>query len=549
MRIPPAGTACTVPVFVTLAGVAFGSKPSHLLGLTLLLIPSAAFLWRNSDLPQFGDIHDDSIYYVSAKSLAEGHYQIESLPGQPAQTKYPPLYPLLLSVAWRINPEFPQNLPIAAWLSWLAFPVMLALLAALYPRMGISGWRLWLLLILLALNPYIILFGAKLLSELWFTALLAGVLLLVERAVEADAGPGWAVAAGGLSGLAYLTRSAGIVLLASGFLYLWIRRERRKAVLFAASMFPFVAAWTLWSRLHQLHSNDQALIYYTDYVRYEFMNVSLRNLHLVLWKNIDGFMWGLGSLVLPNVTSSYLLKIVAELIAVAMICGVVRMVRRGMAVQYTMFAAGSAFMLVIWHFPPNERFVLPLVPLAFAGLLTEMEHFVGMARAGLRHRDVSQRIASAIMASVVAVVFAGAFGLQAFVGGVFLNESAQQQRARNVDLRGAYAWIRVNLPAEAAVIAYNDPVLYLYTGRESISMPLPPSIWYSEDHARALELYSEMAPYARAHGAGYVYHTTADLQRDMGDAEARPIEDAIRSNPQLNSIYERGIGTIYRVTD
>ena len=55
---------------VTLSEVAFGSKPSHLFGLTLLLIPSAAFLWRNSDLPQFGDIHDDSVYYVSAKSLA-----------------------------------------------------------------------------------------------------------------------------------------------------------------------------------------------------------------------------------------------------------------------------------------------------------------------------------------------------------------------------------------------------------------------------------------------------------------------------------------------
>jgi hypothetical protein len=533
--------------------VAFGSKPSHLLGLTLLLIPSAAFLWRNSDLPQFGDIHDDSIYYVSAKSLAEGHYQIESLPGKPAQTKYPPLYPLLLSVAWRLNPRFPQNLPIAAWLSWLAFPVMLALLAALYPRMGISGWRLWLLLILLAFNPYIILFGAKLLSELWFTALLAGVLLLVERAVEADAGlrsrsQGWAVAAGCLSGLAYLTRSAGIVLLASAFLYLWMRRERRKAVFFAASMIPFVAGWTLWSRLHQLHSNDPALVYYTDYVRYEFMNISLRNLHLVLWKNIDGLLWGLGSLVIPKVTDSLFLKIMAELIAVAMFAGVVRMVRRGMAIHYAMFAAGSAFMLVIWHFPPNERFVLPLVPLAFAGLLAEMEHFAGMARAGLRHRDVSQRVASAIMASVVALVFAGAFGLQAYVGGVFIIEAAEQQRARNVDLRGAYAWMRVNLPADAAVIAYNDPVLFLYTGRASISRPLPPSIWYSEDHARALELYRELAAYAREHGAGYVYHTTSDLLRDMSDTEAKPIEDAIRSNTEFTPIYQRGIGTLYRVS-
>ncbi len=528
--------------------MAFGSKPSHIFGLTLLLIPSAAFLWRNSDLPQFGDIHDDSLYYVSAKSLAGGHYRIESLPGEPAQTKYPPLYPLLLSIAWRIDPRFPENLPIAAWLSWLGFPVMLALLGALYPRMGISGWRSWLLLILLALNPYFILFGAKLLSEIWFTALLAGACLLVERAVESEAGPGWAAAAGIVSGLAYLTRSAGLVLLASGFLYLWIHRERVKAAVFAAGMLPIAAGWTIWSRIHQVHSTDQALIYYTDYVRYQFLNVNLHNLPVVLWKNLDGFLFGLGSLVIPKVIDSLFLKILAELIAVAMIAGVVRMVRQGRAVHYTIFAAGSAFVLLIWHFPPNERFVLPLIPLAFAGLLTEMEHFAGMARAGLRHRDVSQRIAAAGMAGIVALVFLGAFGLQAFVGGVFMNEAAQQQREHNIDIRGAYAWIRVNLPADAAVISYNDPVLYLYTGRESMSRPLPPSIWYSEDYEKALELYRDLPAYAREHGATYVYHTTADLRRDMGENRVAPIESAIRSNPLFTPVFEKGIGTVYRVS-
>ena len=241
----------------------------------------------------------------------------------------------------------------------------------------------------------------------------------------------------------------------------------------------------------------------------------------------------------------------AELIAVAMIAGVVRLVRRGMAqhyaLHYVLFAFGSACMLIVWHFPPNERFVLPLVPLAFAGLLTEMEHFAGMVRAGLRHRDVSQRIASAIMASAVGLVFLGALGVQAYVGGVFLNESAQQQRARNVDFRGAYAWIRANLPADAAVVAYNDPVLYLYTGRESISRPLPPSIWYAEDEAKAVELYRELPAYAHDHGAAYVYHTTTDLSRDMRDSDVAPIEEAIRTNPDLTPIYERGIGTIYRV--
>ena len=87
-------------------------------------------------MPRFGDFHDDSIYYVTAKSLAGGGgYRIESLPGEPAQTKYPPLYPLLLSIAWKFDPQFPRNLTIAAWISWLAFPAVLFQLPALFRRL------------------------------------------------------------------------------------------------------------------------------------------------------------------------------------------------------------------------------------------------------------------------------------------------------------------------------------------------------------------------------------------------------------------------------
>jgi hypothetical protein len=116
-----------------------GLKSALLIPLVLLLsVPSAAYLWHFDDLPHFGSWEDDGIYYASAKSLADGGgYRIESLPGEPAQTKYPPLYPLLLSVAWRIDPQFPRNLPIAAWISWLALPAMLLLSAAYFPKLGV----------------------------------------------------------------------------------------------------------------------------------------------------------------------------------------------------------------------------------------------------------------------------------------------------------------------------------------------------------------------------------------------------------------------------
>src|SRR4051794_22883366 len=91
----------------------------------LILAPSAYIGWSLRDMPQFGRMADDGIYYATAQSLAQGHgYRIASLPGQPYQAKYPPLYPLALSVIWRLNPEFPANLQIAAAFAWLMLPAL-----------------------------------------------------------------------------------------------------------------------------------------------------------------------------------------------------------------------------------------------------------------------------------------------------------------------------------------------------------------------------------------------------------------------------------------
>src|SRR6202043_4265752 len=107
------------------------------------------------------------------------------------QTKYPPLYPLLLSIAWRVPldkaPEFPHNLPIAAWISWLAFPAIMIQLLWLFPGLGITGWRAWLLMTLVAINPYMLVFSSTLVSELAFTALMLAALLLTERSTRAAA--------------------------------------------------------------------------------------------------------------------------------------------------------------------------------------------------------------------------------------------------------------------------------------------------------------------------------------------------------------------------
>ena len=96
------------------------ARSTRLTRLTLVIIlAGAAAVYLAALTPErFGSFHDDGIYVVTAKAMATGQgYRIISLPYEPAQTKYPPLYPFMLSLIWKANPDFPHNLTMMMWLS------------------------------------------------------------------------------------------------------------------------------------------------------------------------------------------------------------------------------------------------------------------------------------------------------------------------------------------------------------------------------------------------------------------------------------------------
>src|SRR5581483_196935 len=131
---------------------------------------------------------------------------------------------------------------------------------------------------------------------------------------------------------AYLSRTAGIALLVSVPAVLILKKEARRAAVFAGAMLPAVVGWMLWTHAHALRSPDATLAYYTDYLRYQFLNVGFDNLGVVLWKNTSEILWGMGSLALPKLSDFGPVKVLTQVIGVAMIAGIVRLVRRGIAV-------------------------------------------------------------------------------------------------------------------------------------------------------------------------------------------------------------------------
>jgi hypothetical protein len=512
----------------------------------VLLIPSAQFAWRNRTMPQFGHPHDDGILFETGKSLAHGELRIASLPENPLQTKYPPLYPLYLSLIWRLNPNFPDNLLLGTAMSWLVLVAFLSLSLAYYSSHALRGSpgdrNTWLLVALLAFSPYLILFGCTTFSEVFFTCLVLATFLAASR-------PGikWAVAAGLLASFAYLSRTAGIALLVSVPLTLALKRDWRRASAFAAAMLPAVITWMLWSRGHLPHPMDNTLMYYTDYTGYEFLNVDLHNLPVVVWKNLDQLLESMGALALPKVFDILPIKILTQVIAVAMIAGIVRLARRGIMWDYAAFALVSSGILLIWHFPPNERFVLPLCPLLLAGLVTEIGHLGSMLKSALRHKDFGQRAVAGVMAAFVVIVFGAALITQFYVTFMFLRQSAGRDVAELRDQRAAYAWISANLPEDATVLSYDDPLLYLYTNRRGNYLTPPTRWWYADDDAALIGAYRNVAAYCRSRGLQYVYFTTEDLKREAADDDRHTIAEGIRTNPQLTPLYTYGIGTVYKV--
>ena len=509
----------------------------------LLLIPSAQFAWQSRDMPEFASLHDDGLFFLSAQSLATGHgFRIPSLPEDSAQTKFPPLFPLYLSMIWRLNPAFPANLALGSFGCWTTLVACLALALRLYRSDGSTERRTWVLVALLGLSPYMILFGSTMFSEIFFTCFVLATFLLARRE-----GTATIVAAGLVAGCAYLARTAGIGLLISVPAWLIWRREPRRAGVFALTMLPFVAGWMLWSHAHRVPGADPTLTYYTDYLGYQFANVGFDNIAVVLWKNADQILYGMGALVLPKIFDALPVKILTQVIAVAMLAGVVRMVRCGIAVDYAIFGAVSAGILLVWHYPATERFVLPLFPLLIAGFLTEIEHLAKMLQLGLRHQDLGQRVVAAGFGAVVAAVLIGALALQGYMSFVYLKESADLQRAKLADRRAAYQWMSVNLPASAAILSYDDSLLYLYSGHRGNYMPLMPRWWYAEDHASMVNAYRNLAAYCASRGLTYVYFTTEDLSRETGEEDRLAVERIIRTDSALVPIFSAGIGTVYRI--
>ena len=524
-------------------GAYMARKPLAAAILLPFLAPAAYLAWVARDMPHFGHLHDDSIYFVTAKSLAQGRgYRILSLPTEPFQTKYPPLWPLLLASIWKMDSRFPDNLKLAAGLAWLILPVFLGLAWRWLRRSGFGERTSLVLCGLLAWSPYVIVLSTSLLSDLLFATLILAAVLTIAGVRR---NPWMALGAGILAMGAYLVKTAALPLLLTGPLWLVWRKKYRAAALFFCGMLPAVAWWMSWTRHHMTHARDIVSIYYTDYMRFQMLSIGWRDLPLVIWTNLDAVCSGIAGLVIFDLRNIPGGPHLARVLAIAAMAGSVRLARRRGVTPYHWFTAAYLAILLVWHFPPNERFLLPVFPLLVAGLAHESAHLAQATMKSWQRGRPGRMLAAGVAAALAGI--AGA-GIALNANAVFREFPAiiEQHRAVLASNRAAFAWIERH-SQRGAFYAYDDAEFFLYTGRHAVHMPLVPIAFYRQDHQAMLQPFYAMPGFMREQHLRYLFLTAVDLHRDLAEPERSQAQRILTAEPAFEPVYRWDVSAIYRL--
>ena len=466
-------------------------------------------------MPQLGLHHDDAIYLVTGKSLAEGNgLRIESLPWQPFQTKYPPLFPALIAPIWKFGPPFPENLKLATLAAWFLLPVSLLAVRKLFRCFGFERWELSLLTLTVGMNPLMCLLSTVLMSDLLFLGLFIGCLLLAERSLDPREHAWLALVAGLMAGLAYLTRTATLHIVITAPVCFIIRKQVRRRGLFLAGVLPPVACWQAWISAHMMPTRDPALLYYTNYLGFQFATVHLDNLARVLWYNFDTLLRAIAEVVVfdsPILENRYLERLIAALA----IAGTVRLVRRSGQIQYPAAALGVALLLLGYSYTADERLALPLYPLALMGFATELKNLCRQVRVSWSEGKLPERLLAAPIAAALAVFLVFAVATYVVGDAIFLPTLYARCQSALAAHREAYEWLRTQTSRETSVYAYDDPLLYLYSGRRAFGLTMPSGRIYRTDPEGEADRFAQAVPRnACRHGLDYLLLTTEDFYRE-----------------------------------
>ncbi|MHC5018824.1 MAG: ArnT family glycosyltransferase [Planctomycetota bacterium] len=472
--------------------------------------------------PLVGLYHDDGIYVGGAVSLASGEgYLQPHLPGAPPQTKYPPLYSMLLvPMAWIAGTD-------PAAVGWYRLPGLACLigvvwlLPGLLRRWGMEGRAPAVATALTILSPLVFQASFHVMSEAPFMLIVVALLRLWPKAEESP-GTGVWLGLAGLAAASVLCRTIAITLGPALVWGAWQRRREWAAWLPVAGLGVATLGWMLYARSARPEPGAFGPLY-DYYVGYGSWVQGPSGLFTVVAGNIAGLLSGVGLATtgIRELGAGAGVSLVAGLILGVPVVAGGWFARRdaGMALPL-LFGAATISLVLLWPFPP-ERFLLPLTPVwLWCGwrLCNDLIE--------------AEKIPATALKSCAAVC--GGLSLLACLLG-FPSRGGLPLLDHKLDAKGyaaAAQWIRANTPEGAVFVSDQDPWLWLATGRRC----LPPGVSMPMQRYRGEPEQPELdRMWARA---------MAELER----AGARYVAVSLDWSPEYQALWDRPLRMERRYT-
>ena len=484
------------------------------------------------DAVPIGGMFDDAAYVVLAKSLATGQgFRWLNIPGAPAATHFPPVYPAVLAALWKVYPRFPANVLLFK----IANAFFLALAAAgtvvfARRRLGFSRRVSAALTLAAAVAIPMLELSTQVLSEPLFLALLMPMLLAAEQIVDRE--PDWRhVASFGLMvGILTLVRTQGVALAGAVGLLLLRRGRVRDAAVFAGACATAMLPWQLWVQANPFAASAVLGGNYESYAAWLADGLRDGGLSLV-WATIGRTAREISDMLALYTSRSTPLWVqsgASAAVIVLAIFGFGRFWRRA-RVTAVFLPLSLAIILV---FPgPSSRYLggfWPLVVLLVAAGVADVA----------ATRPTSPVPRAARWATVgAAVLLATGYVIVNTLGYHYRVWSAVS-RQNAAALRPVIRWARERTSPNTVIAAALEPAVYLYAGRYTV----PSSVTDVREFRRPATA-AERADRLRAIMSAYHVDAVASFSEDSLRTAVESMSHG--SDPQLVAVESLPNGRVY----
>lgn len=454
----------------------------------------------------FGLFVDDAWYALLAKSLASGQgYSVINSPSPGILPLYPPAFPFVLSLAYRLWPQFPENIVLLKWLSAVAMIGSGVLAYRYFTRhRRLTPPLAWAIAMATMLSPALVFLATStLMSECMFMCVFLAAMVASEHGIQliqlGEERRAWVYLGLGaaLSSGAFLMRSIALSLMAAVILFLLKDRLVKQALVVALVCLALTAPWIIYSRLHtptpaqQQEQGGNIVQPYTQQfwqkragdtgsgtvtikdlpgrVMGNILEIGGRDAERILMtpifealvdpgKEIQNQDLQAGRGALRWLYSSFLLTI---LLVVGFITAVRAQFR--LADLAVLLSLGIT---VLWPWE-TFRFVLPLTPFLIFYLLTSLRAIAGLLTRSAPGRLPGQVMGAAAVLLVLINLYPHVNYLMKSGGQTVTNENSWEVMFDEAEQM--MHQLQRSLPPDGVISSTNPAFVYLYTGHKTVS--------------------------------------------------------------------------------